>query len=457
MNMKAISLRLLALAGCLALTTLTLAQQTVTFTATLKDCRGPVTLYRFNGVNFEAFQSPTAVSDSVFQFKIPKSAEPVFYYVGEQPDMARPILLGTEKDVKLVGSCRAIRTATASSSPLNDQYEDLKGRITAFKRETSLLGKKLQSVYGDSAQMAPLTQRLKVMDAAKLSYLDSLKKKQPFFGKVAALDTYVSFDPKKHKYPSEIEYFANDYFQFVDFKDKTYENLPWIYEAFKSFTSTLTLIPLPEGAMKGYLDKNLQKIPANSRTRLMAMSGIITILKQKESPDFIYFADQFINEFKEEMPQATADLKKQVNAIRGFSLGGEAPDFAQKTPEDKDLKLSDLRGKVVLVDFWASWCGPCRRENPNVVRLYNQYKEKGFEILGVSLDNVKDRWVQAIEKDQLKWKHVSDLKGWQNDVAQLYGVRAIPHTILLDAEGKILARNLRGAELEEKLAQLFSK
>ena len=119
------------------------------------------------------------------------------------------------------------------------------------------------------------------------------------------------------------------------------------------------------------------------------------------------------------------------------------------------MSLSDLRGKIVLVDFWASWCGPCRRENPNVVRMYNKYKDKGFDILGVSLDKTQDRWLQAIEQDGLEWHHVSDLKGWSNEVAQAYGVRSIPHTILLDQEGRIIARNLRGQALEEKLEELF--
>ena len=119
------------------------------------------------------------------------------------------------------------------------------------------------------------------------------------------------------------------------------------------------------------------------------------------------------------------------------------------------MSLTDFRGKYVLVDFWASWCRPCRAENPNVVRVYNQYKDKGFEILGVSLDKSKDAWLKAIEQDKLTWKHVSDLKFWQSEAAQLYGVSSIPYTILLDPEGTIIAQNLRGASLERKLAELL--
>ncbi|HMN04399.1 MAG TPA: TlpA disulfide reductase family protein [Flavobacteriales bacterium] len=136
-------------------------------------------------------------------------------------------------------------------------------------------------------------------------------------------------------------------------------------------------------------------------------------------------------------------------------VGGPAPDFTQDTPEGKPLSLSSLRGNVVLIDFWASWCRPCRMENPNVVKVYEKYHKKGFEILGVSLDKDKGAWTAAIKQDGLPWKHVSDLQFWNNAVAQQYGVSAIPYTVLLDREGKVIAKNLRGPSLEAKLAELF--
>ena len=117
---------------------------------------------------------------------------------------------------------------------------------------------------------------------------------------------------------------------------------------------------------------------------------------------------------------------------------------------------AEPKGEWVVLNYWASWCGPCRRENPNVVKLYEAYKNKGFEILAVSLDKTKDRWVKAIADDNLTWLHISDLKGWRSQYAQQYGVSSIPQTVLLDREGKILARNLRGKSLEDKLADIFS-
>jgi peroxiredoxin len=143
-----------------------------------------------------------------------------------------------------------------------------------------------------------------------------------------------------------------------------------------------------------------------------------------------------------------SELKKIADKMRITNLGGLAPDFTQNTPEGTPLTLSSLRGKIVLIDFWASWCKPCRQENPNVVAMFNKYKDKGFDILGVSLDREKGAWLKAIEDDKLTWHHVSDLKFWQNEVAVKFGIQAIPATLLLDRDGKIIAKNLRGlAEL----------
>ena len=119
------------------------------------------------------------------------------------------------------------------------------------------------------------------------------------------------------------------------------------------------------------------------------------------------------------------------------------------------VKLSSFRGKYVLVDFWASWCGPCRAENPNVVKAFNRFKDKNFTIVGVSLDNNRDRWVAAVKQDNLQWTQLSDLKGWSNEVAQQYNVRAIPANFLIDPKGRIIGRNLRGGDLEAKLEKVL--
>lgn len=140
------------------------------------------------------------------------------------------------------------------------------------------------------------------------------------------------------------------------------------------------------------------------------------------------------------------------------SIGATAPELAFPNPDGTIMKLSDLRGKVVLIDFWASWCGPCRRENPNVVNVYNKYKDKGFEIYSVSLDRDKNSWIKAIETDKLVWKnHVSDLKYWSSEAAKLYGVNSIPATFLIDKDGKIIGKNLRGEQLSNALKNIFGE
>lgn len=145
--------------------------------------------------------------------------------------------------------------------------------------------------------------------------------------------------------------------------------------------------------------------------------------------------------------------------LKTVAIGAKAPEFAQADTAGKMVSLSSFRGKYVLVDFWASWCGPCRAENPNVVNAYNHYKDKKFAIVGVSLDNAngKENWLAAIKKDGLAWTELSDLKYWKNEAAVLYSVRAIPQNYLLDPEGKIIGKNLRGQDLDDKLEEIFGK
>ena len=144
-----------------------------------------------------------------------------------------------------------------------------------------------------------------------------------------------------------------------------------------------------------------------------------------------------------------------VARTEAIKVGSEAPELILPMPNNKDLALSSLRGKVVLVDFWASWCGPCRKELPNVKRAYEKYKKKGFEILGVSLDKDRTAWLDAISSEGLTWPQVSDLKFWQSEACQIYAVQSIPYTVLIDKEGKIIATNLRGAELDKKLSEVL--
>ena len=149
------------------------------------------------------------------------------------------------------------------------------------------------------------------------------------------------------------------------------------------------------------------------------------------------------------------ELAQRITAATTTGVGVQAPAFTQNDVNGKPVSLASLKGKYVLVEFWASWCAPCRAGNPNLVKQYQLYKDKGFEIVSVSLDSDKAKWLDAIAKDGLPWIHVSDLKGWNNEVGRLYGVRAVPQSFLLDRDGKIIGNTLRDESLNQKLAELM--
>lgn len=209
-----------------------------------------------------------------------------------------------------------------------------------------------------------------------------------------------------------------------------------------------------QGVFRSFFQKN-QKSPA--------LIATLNLLNPEQ--DFETY-ERIVNELKISFPQSTKVqelskkyqvVKAKVEANNPFAPGKIAPDFEElMLDRESKLKLSDLRGQVVLLDFWASWCGPCRRENPNVVKVYNDYKDKGFTVLSVSLDKSLSKWKEAIEHDKLTWpNHVSDLKGWSSAVGRIYHVNSIPFAVLIDKEGKIVDVNLRGDALRVAVSQLL--
>lgn len=198
----------------------------------------------------------------------------------------------------------------------------------------------------------------------------------------------------------------------------------------------------------------LININPGSLVSIVAMQQLVPELSENGYADLYKKVDEALMQ-KFPNSEQVQYFHSNVENMFNVAKGGEAPDFTLPSPEGKELSLSSFKGKYVLIDFWASWCGPCRAESPNMVRMYKKFHPKGLEILGVSLDDDKAKWVAAIKKDQLEWNHVSDLGGWKSAAAKLYNVTSIPQTFLLDKEGKIIAKGLRAEGLEAKLEELL--
>ncbi len=187
----------------------------------------------------------------------------------------------------------------------------------------------------------------------------------------------------------------------------------------------------------------------NPQAQMTFLKAFVSNLEQR-FPESKMAAD-----FGTKFNQMVADIEGQAARLPGPAVGTMAPPIQLPDPEGKDFDLQALRGKYVLVDFWASWCRPCRLENPHVVAAHEKYKGRNFTVLGVSLDHDRQRWLDAIRDDKLDWKHISDLKGWESQAAQTYEIQSIPANFLLDPEGKVIARDLRGENLDRTLGELL--
>ncbi|OAV44871.1 TlpA disulfide reductase family protein [Lewinella sp. 4G2] len=434
----------------------TLSAQASQLTVTAKGCSA-LHLYQFNGAGFDTEMDLVKGSDGTFTLDFAYD-EAKFRYLGPAPKDALPVLLVPGEQPSVTATCGQMKRAKVAGSPANDGYQELKKQFQVQNGKFSTATRSYQKAMtaGDSAAMQTHLATLADIDQQKQQLMERLQKETPILGRIATLNTYKSYlTSNQGRFSNELDYFVNTYFENVDWNDKGYNDLPWSYEGNRNFTNTLA------GAVKG---ENLADIlmqvnsqwPEGSRAQLFALSGAFAALAQKKHPAAVKLADAIEKRFAADYPAPVKQIKQQAAGLRTFSVGAEAPLFTSESPEGENISLESLRGKVVLIDFWASWCGPCRRENPNVVKVYEKYKDQGFEILAVSLDSNRDRWLKAIADDNLTWLHVSELKGWKSTVGRLYGVSSIPQTVLLDAEGRILARNLRGAALEQKLAQVFA-
>ncbi len=253
-------------------------------------------------------------------------------------------------------------------------------------------------------------------------------------------DALTKFNQGQEGFYKEIDKMETDYMAAREIED----------------TATMNQIDLDYDAVSEKISEYIVEYIAGNTSSVIAPYLAVSNLLNDFTANQI---DSTLNTFSKDIKDSKyiVSMQERSAKMRTTEVGAVAPLFTQNDPEGNPISLESLRGNYLLIDFWASWCGPCRKENPNVVAAYNKYHDMGFDILGVSLDDNGENWVAAIDKDGLTWPQVGDLNGWANEVGQLYGVNSIPHSILLDEDGVIIAKNLRGEDLHEKLEEVFLK
>ncbi|MBX3100955.1 MAG: redoxin domain-containing protein [Bacteroidetes bacterium] len=341
-------------------------------------------------------------------------------------------------------------------------------RAGTYQQEVNGLWQKIQQDrMAGGAQQTALTQQMDSLYKTQASYYQGLRQRKDQLGTLSGLYYYLPYeavDPAARPATPE-EWYVREFLKDIPFENPELAYYPVYYQRIRSYVTAL-MVQYGYGAEKLLNDmhQHLAKAPKGARNHeMMLLAAIDGSVDQnaQQTPEFrdIYFelATLYVETYpnSEYTPMLQNNLKQIGSSIR---IGKPVPEIEEKGADGKTYKLSDLKGKVVLLDFWASWCGPCRKENPFVVSVYEKYKDKGFTVFSVSLDRTEDAWKMAIEKDQLAWPyHVSDLGFWQSKHAKAYGVSSIPSTFLLDREGRVVAKNLRGPALEAKVKELLGE
>lgn len=417
-----------------------------------------IILYEQIGMAYKEITRGPKQADESYLLTLP-SGKARIYSIGFNETMNGRIILGEEAQVTLYANAQFMEKGRTLNSKANKALELMRKRTEELRTKSDELRVEFRQAKsgGDAAVIKTVSNRLADLGKEKLRFLDSLKTSNSMLWRSATLQLSPDYFQGLEGYQDELEFYNKEFFRYADWNDAAYEETPDVFDAFQNYMALLSQLGAGAVGSRQMGEAQLAKLKPGTKLYRRAMSGLLAGMKTTNHPDFANFAKKYIEMYRGDDLGDVVSLEYELRKTSTFTPGMEVPDLVGNTPNGDSYALSKMKGKVVLIDFWASWCGPCRRENPNVLAMYNKYKDKGFDILGVSLDREENAWKRAIEQDGLLWHHISDLKGWSSEHAKLYSVSSIPQTVLIDKEGKIIQRNLRGEQLGEKLKELFGE
>ena len=405
------------------------------------DNNRPVFLYSQYGPGSVKIDSTTS-RNGRFTFEYPDGLPRGFYKIGISENKTIRLILGKES-FSIEGDLNQPLSVSHGSSVENTLFQEFAGfnrRLQASNKEIIQKAQQLRNSGGNQQELINLQGQLDALKQEQTALYQKIADENPdlFIGKI--IKTFIPRPDLKKE----------TFFSSEELSDLAFTRgdmlLGKIYQYYRNFV---------KGGVEDWLaaaDHLVEKTKAGSAHREVVYLSLVNLFI-KGAPDNLW---DVLDKYGREYP-GSQHYTKLVSMLPppALRVGDQAPDIVLPDPHGAMQKLSALKGNYVLVDFWASWCGPCRRENPNVVRAYHKFKEYGFKVLGVSLDQNKEKWLAAIEKDQLEWGHISDLRGWKNKGAITYQVTSIPASFLVDPQGIIIAKDLRGPVLNATLEKLL--